>query len=172
MLEDLQGLAKDSAFFFKEVRGQRLDDKCRDIVAKMIITLQKRAQTYKDRRGNKYFYNNTYYSIVSTLHCKVVATFVWRGRLPPRTPQDGSELANFHLPDPDFELGTDSTTDDGWGCLAISQFDDFLAGRTFNINTKKVSNRLKFSYLSILSYDFQLFKFSTFRHFKFLRFDI
>ena len=55
MLEDLQLLASNQSLFFKEVRGQTLSTKHRDIVARMIITLQKRNKTYQDQQG-KYLY--------------------------------------------------------------------------------------------------------------------
>ena len=47
MLEDLQNLAVNSGLFFKEVRGQDLSTEHRDIVAQMIIGIQKRNQTYE-----------------------------------------------------------------------------------------------------------------------------
>ena len=80
------------------------------------------------------------FRLIPPCYRKVVATVDWRGRPLPRTLKDGSELAKLMLPDPDFELGTDSSTDDGWGCLALSQFDEFLNGRTLNTNISLAPN--------------------------------
>ena len=54
------------------------------------------------------------------------------------TPQDTSELGMLVLPDPSDELAGEDPGDDGWGCLGLTQLDDFLKGR--------VEGHLKFGF--------------------------
>ena len=65
MVEDLQHLASNSALFFKEIRGQNVSAEHRDILAKMIIKLQKRNQTYED-----IWESNQFVAIAPTLNSR------------------------------------------------------------------------------------------------------
>jgi hypothetical protein len=130
MIEDLQTLARNQSLFFREVRGQGLSAEHRDIVAKLVILIQKRAQIYEDRRDTILFSFN-FGRFCLAQQGGNDSLLIW---LPYPHPQDSSELAQLVLPDPDFELASNTTQDDGWGCLAIDNFDAFLEGRILQIN--------------------------------------